>query len=194
MELLVSICMGIGLAAACGLRVFLPLVALSVGTKLGIVSPGEGWEWIGSTAAVAGLSAAALVEIGGYYIPWVDHALDALATPLAVVAGAFAALATMGMVTDLPPIVSHGAALLTGGAAAGAVQATSVAARAASTVTTGGVLNPLVSTIENAFSAVLSFIALVLPILAGVGLLVIAAILVRRWTRSAAPAPAPVPA
>ncbi len=183
MELLVSICMGIGLAAACGLRVFLPLVALSVGTKLGIVTPGEGWEWIGSTAAVAGLSVAALVEIGGYYVPWVDHALDALATPLAVVAGAFAALATMGIVSDLPPMVSHGAALLTGGAAAGAVQATSVAARAASTITTGGVLNPIVSTVENAFSAVLSFLALVLPIVAGVALLVIALVLARRWTR-----------
>lgn len=192
MELLVSICMGIGLAAACGLRVFLPLVALALGTKLGIVSPGAGWEWIGSTAAVVGLSVAAAVEIAGYSIPWVDHALDALATPMAVVAGAFAALATMGVVSDLPPMVSHGAALLTGGAAAGAVQATSVAARAASTMTTGGVLNPLVSMVENALGAVLSFLAVVLPVLAGLALLAVALVLVRRWTRR--PALAAVPA
>jgi hypothetical protein len=188
-ELLISICMGIGLAAACGLRVFLPLVALSVGTKLGIVTPGAGWEWIGSTGAVVGLSVAASVEIAGYYVPWIDHALDALATPLAVVAGAFAAMATMGVVSELPPMVSHGMALLTGGAAAGAVQATSVVARAASTVTTGGLMNPVVSTIENVVSAVLSVLAVVIPIVAGVVLLLIAVLLVRRWTRRA-PLPA----
>lgn len=180
--------MGIALAAACGLRVFLPLVALSVGAKLGLVTPGENWAWIGSTSAVTALSLAALVEIAGYYVPWIDHALDAIATPLAVIAGAFAAMATMGVVTDVPPILSHGAALLTGGAAAGAVQATTVAARAASTITTGGVLNPLVSTIENALGALLSFLAVVLPIFAGVALLLIAAILIRRWTRKPATA------
>jgi len=183
MEVLVSICMGIGLAAACGLRVFLPLVALSVGTKLGVVTPGEGWEWIGSTGAVVGLSVAAAVEIGGYYIPWVDHALDALATPMAVIAGAVAAMAAIGVVGDMPPLVSHGAALLTGGAAAGAVQATSVVARAASTATTGGLMNWAVSTVENAVSLALSVLSLVLPVFAGVALLVVAATLVRRWTR-----------
>jgi len=183
MELLVSICMGIGLAAACGLRVFLPLVALSVGTRFGIVTPGEGWEWIGSTGAVVGLSVAAVVEVGGYYIPWIDHALDALATPLAVVAGGVAAMAAMGAVGDMPPLVSHGAALLTGGAAAGAVQATSVVARAASTATTGGLMNWAVATIENVAGLVLSVLAVVVPVLAGLVLLVIAAMLVRRWTR-----------
>lgn len=183
MEVLVSICMGIGLAAACGLRVFLPLVALSVATRLGVVTPGVGWEWIGSTGAVVGLSVAAAVEVGGYYIPWVDHALDALATPMAVVAGAVAAMAAMGAVGDVPPLVSHGVALLTGGAAAGAVQASSVVARAASTATTGGLLNWAVSTVENVVGLVLSLLAIVLPVFAGVVLLVIAVVLVRRWTR-----------
>lgn len=196
MEILIAICSGIGLAAACGLRVFLPLLALSAGAKLGLVTPSEGWEWIASTPALVALSCATFVEVAGYSVPWIDHALDTLATPLAVTAGAVAALSTMGVVSGIDPMVSHAGALLTGGAAAGAVQGASVLTRAASTTLTAGVANPVISWIQNAVSAAFSLIAIVAPVVAGLALLLIAAILVRRWTRrpSAARTPAPLAA
>lgn len=196
MEILIAICSGIGLAAACGLRVFLPLLALSAGAKLGLVTPSEGWEWIASTPALVALSCATFVEVAGYSVPWIDHALDTLATPLAVTAGAVAALSTMGVVSGIDPMVSHAGALLTGGAAAGAVQGASVLTRAASTTLTAGVANPVISWIQNAVSAAFSLIAIVAPVVAGLALLLIAAILVRRWTRRppAARTPAPLAA
>lgn len=191
MEILIAICSGIGLAAACGLRVFLPLLALSAAAKLGLVTPAGGWEWIASTPALISLGCATVVEVAGYSVPWIDHALDTIATPLAVAAGAVAALSTMGVVSEINPVLSHAGALLTGGAAAGAVQATSVVARAASTVATAGVANPVISWIQNACSAVLSLVALVAPIIAGLLLLTLAVYLARRWTRRA---PRAVPA
>lgn len=185
-----SLCMGVGLAAACGLRVFLPLVLLSLATKLGVVSPGTGWEWIGSTPAVLGLSLAATLEIAGYWIPWLDHALDTVATPLAIAAGGVAALAATGAVGDMHPMLTHAVALLGGGATAGAVQAASVTTRAASTISTGGLLNPVISTIESIAAAVLGFLAIVVPVLTGLAMIVIALVLIRRWTRRPAPVPA----
>lgn len=175
---------------------FLPLLALSAGAKLGLVTPSEGWEWIASTPALVALSCATFVEVAGYSVPWIDHALDTLATPLAVTAGAVAALSTMGVVSGIDPMVSHAGALLTGGAAAGAVQGASVLTRVASTTLTAGVANPVISWIQNAVSAAFSLIAIVAPVVAGLALLLIAAILVRRWTRrpSAARTPAPLAA
>ena len=91
MDTLVSICVGLGLAAACGFRVFLPLAVMSIATKAGMVSPSEHLAWVGTWPAVVAFSTACVAEVAGYYVPWVDHALDAVATPAAIVAGALVA-------------------------------------------------------------------------------------------------------
>lgn len=188
--MIASLCLGISLSAACGLRVFIPMVALSLAAKLGVVTPGAGWEWMGTWPAVLGFSGAAALEIAGFYIPWIDHLLDTLATPLAIITGGAAALATVGVIHGVPDSLTHAAALLGGGATAGVVQASTVTARAASTGLSGGLLNPLVSSVENALSAVLSFLAVVLPIIAGLVLVLVAALLVRSWMRQKRPVPA----
>lgn len=179
LELFGSVGLGLGLAAACGLRVFIPLLVMSLATRLGVVTPSESFAWLGSWPALVALSTACAMELAGYYLPWVDHMLDTVATPMATIAGAIvagAALVGVGGAEGLPPILQWAAPLLAGGGVATTVQLGSVAVRGVSTVTTGGIANPVVATVENAVSVVLSVLAVVVPVLATV--VVLAAVLV----------------
>src|SRR5262245_20773472 len=86
-DLALSIMLGVGLAAALGFRVFLPMLIVSVASYTGDLSLGDGFAWLGTPAALTMLGAAALAEIAAYYIPGIDNLLDALTTPAAIVAG-----------------------------------------------------------------------------------------------------------
>jgi hypothetical protein len=103
------------------------------------------------------------LEIGAYYIPWLDHFLDTLATPAAIVAGT---IVTASMVTDVSPYFRWTLAVIAGGGIAGAVQGTTVLARGVSLATTGGLGNPIVATLELGGSIFASIAAIVAPILA----------------------------
>src|SRR5262249_48211351 len=152
METLMSVCVGIGLSAACGFRVFVPLLAMSVAAHSGHLSLGHGFEWIGSNPALIAFSVATVVEIDGYYILWVDT----LASPAAVVAGT---VVTASAVADMSPFLKWSLAVIAGGGVAGVVQSGTVLTRAASTVTTGGLGNPVVATLELFGAIITSFLA-----------------------------------
>lgn len=177
-ESLFAVLMGVGLAAACGMRVFMPLLALAVGARLGLVHAPESMAWMASWPALIALATACAAEVAGYYVPWIDHALDTLATPAAAVAGAAAMFMHSGWALDgLHPMATWGASLIGGGVAT-TIQAGTVAARATSTATTGGLANPIFATIENIGAAVLSALAIVIPIVLGVvGAVILLAIL-----------------
>lgn len=166
METILAIAAGIALAAACGFRIFVPLLATSLAVHFGHLSPSSGLDWVGSTPAVILLSVATAMEVAGYYIPWVDNALDSIASPAAVVAGTIAAATAFG---DINPAFKWALALIAGGGIAAGVQGSTVVARAASTATTGGAGNPIVATIELVGSVITAILAIVLPI---IGLLV----------------------
>tara|TARA_R110000765_G_scaffold289444_2_gene385586 strand:- start:257 stop:829 length:573 start_codon:yes stop_codon:yes gene_type:complete len=163
LSLIISIFLGVGLATAVGFRVFLPLLILSICTYYDIISLQEGWQWVGSIPALVLLATATVVEILGYYIPWVDNLLDTIAVPLAGIAGTAVMLATLG---DLQPLITWSLAIIAGGGTAAIVAGTTSATRAASTVTTGGLANPVVSTVETGVSVVMSIISIFIPILA----------------------------
>jgi hypothetical protein len=163
METLLSICVGIGLSAACGFRVFVPLLVMSIASLSGHLSLAHGFEWIGSYPALLSFSIATLLEIAGYYIPWVDHLLDTMASPAAVVAGI---IVTASAVHDVSPFLKWTLAVIAGGGAAGVIQGTTVLTRGASTVTTGGLGNPVVATLELFGAAITSILAIVAPLLA----------------------------
>ncbi len=154
---------GLGLAAACGFRVFVPLLVLSLAAKGGYVALAPGWAWIGTMPAVIAFGTATLLEAFGYFIPWVDHALDLVATPAAVAAGM---VTTASVLTDLPPLVRWAAILVGGGGLAALVQSSTVALRAGSTATTGGLANPVVAAVELGGSALTSILAVLLPLVA----------------------------
>lgn len=162
METLLSIAIGIGLAAACGFRVFVPLLILNLAVLSGQINLPAGFAWIGSISATVAFATATVVEILGYYIPWFDHALDTVATPAAVVAGT---LTTAVFITDVSPFLKWTMALIAGGGIAGLVQASTVALRAKSSLATAGAGNPIFSTFELAGATLTGLLAVFVPIL-----------------------------
>src|SRR2546425_4190452 len=130
METLLSVCVGIGLSAACGFRVFVPLVVMSIAALTGHLTLARGFEWVGSYPALVAFSVATCVEIAGYYVPWVDNLLDTIATPAAIIAGT---LMTASLVTDLSPFLKWTLAIIAGGGgAAGGPEKTTATSRARS--------------------------------------------------------------
>ena len=83
LDLVLAVAMGVGLAAAVGLRVFVPMLVVSIGAYSGHLTLASGLAWLGTPAALVMLSVAAALEILAYYIPGVDNALDAIAAPAA---------------------------------------------------------------------------------------------------------------
>ena len=170
METIISICLGIGLAASVGFRVFLPLFALSLAAYFNLWDLNESWLWIGSLTAVVTLGVATLVEIAAYYIPFVDNLLDTVAIPLATIAGTAVMVST---VADLSPVVTWALAIIAGGGTAAAIKSASGATRLTSSVSTAGIGNPIVSTIETGTSIVMTIVSLFLPILAFVLVIIV---------------------
>jgi hypothetical protein len=161
-ELLLAFCVGVGLSAACGFRVFVPLLIMSIAAYSGHLRLAQGFQWIGSPVALAAFSVATILEVAGYYVPWVDHFLDTIATPAAIIAGT---IVTASMVTGMSPFMKWTLALIAGGGAASLVQGATVLARGVSTVSTAGLANPVVATMELGGSVATSLLALMFPAL-----------------------------
>jgi len=161
-ETLFGIAVGIGLSAACGFRVFVPLLAINLASLNGYLQLAPGFEWIGSSYATIAFGTATLVEIAAYYIPWLDHLLDLIASPAAIVAGT---MVTASLVVELSPFLKWTLAIIAGGGAASIIQGTTVALRTKSLAFTGGLGNPAVSTIEATGAVVTSLLAILVPIL-----------------------------
>ena len=162
-ETVLSLLVGVALAAACGFRVFVPLLVMSVASYAGHLGLSPGFAWIGSIPALFAFTLATALEIAGYYLPWVDHLLDIVATPAAIVAGI---VVMASSVTGMSPFLQWTLAIIAGGGVAGLVQAFTGVTRLTSTATTGGIGNPAVSTAEAGSSITLSILAVVLPVVA----------------------------
>jgi hypothetical protein len=158
---LLGVGLGLGLAAACGFRVFVPLLAISVGALTGHIPLSSGFAWIGTVPAAIAFGTATALEIAAYYIPWFDHLLDTVATPAAVAAGMVASASVM---VDLPPVLKWGVALIGGGGVAGLLQGATVLLRLKSLAVTGGAANALVSTVELLGATGTVILAVVLPL------------------------------
>jgi hypothetical protein len=163
MDHLLSLAVGIGLAAACGFRVFVPLLVMSAAAYTGHLDLSSGFQWIGTLPALVAFGCATIVEIAAYYIPWVDNLLDTIAGPAAVVAGT---VVTASALTDVDPFLKWSLAIIGGGGAAGIVSGATALLRGASTVTTGGLANPIFSTIEAVVSFAVAALALIVPLVA----------------------------
>jgi hypothetical protein len=162
METLLCVALGIGLSAACGFRVFVPMLIIGAANYTGHISLSPGFEWIGTLPALIAFGTATVLEILAYYIPWLDQLLDTIATPAAFVAGV---IASASVFTEVSPFFRWILALIGGGGIAGLVQGATALTRLKSTALTGGVGNPIVSTAELFGSVVTSFLALLFPIL-----------------------------
>ena len=179
-QVLVALAAGIALSASCGFRVFVPPLIVSLASLAGFIHLNPDLAWMGTWPAALAFGTAALLEVGAYYIPALDNLLDTMAVPAATVAGTLLTSAMFG--SDMSPAVRWVLAAIVGGGTALAVSTTTAAARGASTVTTAGMANPVLSTGELAASATLSVVTIVLPIL-GLALAIALVVAFRRWRR-----------
>jgi hypothetical protein len=181
MDTLLSVCLGIGLAAACGFRIFVPLLVMSIAANSGHLSLAGGFDWIATRPALIAFAVATLLEVVAYYVPWLDNLLDTAAVPIAVVAGV---VVTASVVTDTSPLLRWSLAVIAGGGAAATTQAITTAVRHVSSFTTMGLGNPVVATAEAGGSLGLTALAIVAPVAAAAAiatLVVVAAVLLLRW-------------
>lgn len=162
METILGVAIGIGLSAACGFRIFVPLLIMNIAALCGQINLPSGFAWIGSTYATIAFGTATFIEVLGYYIPGIDHILDIIATPAAVVAGT---ITTASMAVDISPFLKWTLALIAGGGIAGLVQGATVALRAKSSLATTGMGNPLISTLELFGAIIMAILAIIVPII-----------------------------
>jgi len=163
MDTAVSIALGIGLAAAVGFRVFVPLLIASIAAYTGHLTVDADFAWLGSPTAMTMLGVAAVVEVLAYYLPAVDNLLDSITTPLALIAGTVVSAA---VITDLPPLIKWSTAIIAGGGVAALTQGVTTLVRAKSTAFTAGLGNPVLSTGEMIAAVIVALLALLAPLIA----------------------------
>ena len=174
MEVIIALCLGIALSAACGFRVFMPPLAMSIAANYGGFNLSPELAWLGSYPAMIVLAVAVIVEILAYYIPVVDNLLDLIEIPTAITVGTVLTAANLG---DIDPVLQWSLAVIAGGGTAGIIESATSMTRLASTSMTGGIGNIFLATMEALSAAVLSILALTLPLLAAglvIGLLIFA--------------------
>lgn len=162
---LLSAFIGIGLAAASGFRVFLPMFAVSLGTYFHWIPVHESFDWLSGLPALITTGIATVVEILAYYIPFVDHLLDTISIPMATAAGS---ILFASQFAELGAFPQWALALIAGGGTAATISSGFAGIRAASTATTGGLGNSVVGTTETAGAGIMTFLAVTAPILAAV--------------------------
>ncbi|MBP0017659.1 MAG: DUF4126 domain-containing protein [Cyanobacteria bacterium SBLK] len=177
MDFAIGICLGIALSAACGFRIFIPPLAMSIAALTGNLTLTSGFEWIGSYPALIAFAIATLVEVAAYYLPVVDNFLDTLEIPTAIAFGTVITAASLG---EVDPLLRWSLAAIAGGGTAGAIESFTSVTRLASTTTTGGLGNGILATLEALSAITLSLLALLLPVFAGVVVLFVLSLVFRR--------------
>jgi len=193
LDTLIELMLGISLSAAAGFRVFVPLLMMSAAAVLGHVPLPDDFQWVESDQALLLFAIASVVEVGGYYIPWLDHILEIGALPLAMLAGT---LITASAAPDaMNPLAQWIFALLVGGGAAGLTRSGNWFLRVLLTATSAGLANPILATLELGVAIALTLLALTVPLLAGILVIVGWLVLVRQarrfWGQKKTTPPAP---
>lgn len=161
---------GIGLAAASGFRVFLPMFAVSLASYMGWIPMNDTFHWLAGLPTLITTGIATVVEILAYYIPYVDHLLDTISVPLATIAGS---IMFASQFADIGTFPQWALALIAGGGTAAAISSGFAGTRAASTATTGGLGNSVVATTETAGAGIMSVLAMAAPIIAGIAAIIL---------------------
>lgn len=174
---LIEVLLGISLSVAAGFRVFVPLLVLSGASVLAHLNLPTDFDWLETPQALAVFAIACSLEIVGYYIPWLDHLLDLVSTPAAIIAGTVVAAS---LTPDINPIAQWTLAIVAGGGAAGLTKGVMNLLRLTSTAASGGLTNPILATVELVLAIALSVLAITVPLVAGVVVLVLLVVAVQR--------------
>lgn len=172
---------GIALSAAAGFRIFVPVLLAATAAKFELIQLSDDFLWLASWPALLVLGVATLTEVLAYYLPAVDHALDVIGAPAAVLAGT---LLTASLVIGIDEWLRWPLAIIAGGGAAGTLHAGKSLARGFTTLTTAGLLNPVLATSELLASLATAALALIIPVAVIATLLALCTFLLfRTWRR-----------
>jgi type II secretory pathway component PulF len=174
-ETILSFLLGIGLSAAVGFRIFVPMLVVSLASMAGVIQLAPGFQWMGTPVAALVFAVATLIELLGFLIPWVSNALDSIATPAATIAGVIMMAAVL---TDMHPVARWALAIIAGGGVALTVQGATVT-RAVAAGSTGGAASPIVALFEAIGALVVTVTTIVIPLIMGVLVLVVVLLLLR---------------
>ena len=180
MENILSICLGIGLSAACGFRVFIPLMVMSIASLSGHLALSDGFQWIGTYPSLVAFAVAAVLEIAAYYIPLIDNLMDSIAGPAAIAAGI---LVSASSFIHMDPLLKWTLAIIAGGGTAAVFHGSTALLRGASTALTGGIGNHAVATAELGVASGLSILAIALPLLSMAVILALLFFIIRKGFR-----------
>lgn len=154
---------GIALAATAGMRAFLPLLVLGLAARFGRFEISEGYRWLSTDMALITFAIAVVAETLADKIPIVDHALDTVQT---VVKPAVGTMVAAAMFVQLTPFHATLLGIAVGGTVATGVHLAKAKLRVLSSLTTGTILNPILSFVEDVVSTVIAAMAVIAPFLA----------------------------
>ena len=175
--MLVQVFSGLGLSSAAGLNAYIPLLAIGILGRMGIVHLDGPYAILASWPAIAILAVVALINFVADKVPAVDHAVHAVGIIVNPAAGAIVFASQTQAIGHIPPAVALAAGLIV----AGSFHATRTAVRPVATVTTGGVANPFVSLAEDAVAVVMSLLSVFFPIVAFLLFLILTFLLFKSW-------------
>lgn len=163
---------GTGLAASAGLNAYIPLLLVGLLNRYtSLVELPSGWQWLSNGWVIGILVVLLAIEVVVDKVPVVDHVNDAVQTFVRPTAGglAFGAGSTSETVSVSDPgqffSSNQWVPIALGVAIALGVHIVKAATRPVVNATTAGVGAPVASTAEDATSAIMSVVALVLPVL-----------------------------
>ncbi len=175
-ETILSFLLGIGLSAAVGFRIFVPMLVVSLASMVGVIHLAPGFQWMGTPVAALVFAVATLVELLSFLVPWISNALDSIATPAATIAGVIMMAAVL---TDMDPLLRWALAIIAGGGVALTVQGATVVTRAVAAGSTGGIANPVVGILEAIGALVVTVTTIVIPAIMGILILIVVLLLLR---------------
>ncbi len=186
-EGLLNLASAFGLSTSAGLNAYIPMLVLALLARFtGLVELGDPWSALTSWWIIGLLAVLLTVDVLADKIPAIDTINDVIQTLVRPTAGAIVFAATTQNTIHLHPVLAFGCGVIL----AGGVHLVKAGGRPVVTATTGGVGNPVVSTIEEIVAALVSLAAIIFPylILAWFFLLVLLIYLIVRWRRKRAEA------
>lgn len=166
MGTVVQVMMGIGLAACCGLRAWMPLLIAGLLARSGYVPVSPAFAFLTRTDALIVFSVATVLELIGDKVIVIDHILDAIGTFVRPAAGTVLASA---MVTRMDPVAATTLGLIAGGGTAFTMHAGKAVLRTKCSVLAhfhGGTGNAALSTLEDVVALCGVFLAAYFPVIA----------------------------
>jgi len=163
-EALSGIFTAFGLSASAGLNAYLPLLVVALIARFSdLISLSPPYDLLTNGWVIAVIVVLLGVEVLADKIAVVDTANDLLQTFVRPTAGAILFAASSTVISDIHPAL----AMICGLIVAGGVHATKATVRPVVTGTSGGLLNPAVSTVEDVTALVLTVVSILVPLLAG---------------------------